>query len=531
MGRGAETQRLDEEAELLVYLLVGQPDGAQNAALQLGLVDANRAAAHLEAVHDNVVAVGAASQGVGLNFIQVLVAHAGEGVVLGGVALLVLVVLEHGEVHDPAQVVPRAIQVEQLGAVQAHLTQHLVDHGRLVRAEHDQVSRLDVERALDGGQLVFGEELGDGAVDLALAAVLNPGHALGAPLDGQLAQLVDLRARPVAHALGVDGLHHPARCQRPGKDLESAVGHNLGDVHELHAEAPVGTVAAVFGHGLRVGHAVEREGDVVDADGRKDLLEHVFHQAHDVVIGHEAHLDVDLGELGLAVGAQIFVAEAPRNLVVALHAAHLRELLEQLRRLGQGVELARVHARGHDEVARAFRRRLAQDRGLDFGEGTLVQRVAYGPGDGVAQAHGISDGLAAQIEVAPLHARRLVGVRIVVKREGRRGGLVQNGTLLDHDVDLAGGQFRVCRVLGALAYKSRDLDAPLGTHLLAQGKAGGGMVGVEDHLGDALAVAQVHEDEAAVVAALAHPARQGNGLADVAFAQLAAGVRVHGVLV
>ena len=34
----------------------------------------------------------------------------------------------------------------------------------------------------------------------------------------------------------------------------------------------------------------------------------------------ERHLDVELGELGLAVGAQVLVAEAARDLVVALEA-------------------------------------------------------------------------------------------------------------------------------------------------------------------------------------------------------------------
>ena len=43
---------------------------------------------------------------------------------------------------------------------------------------------------------------------------------------------------------------------------------------------------------------------------------------------------------GLAVGAQVLVAETARDLVVAVHAGHHQQLLEQLRRLRQGVELA-----------------------------------------------------------------------------------------------------------------------------------------------------------------------------------------------
>ena len=41
---------------------------------------------------------------------------------------------------------------------------------------------------------------------------------------------------------------------------------------------------------------------------------------HDVVVLDERHLDVELGELGLAVGAQVLVAEAAGDLEVAVEA-------------------------------------------------------------------------------------------------------------------------------------------------------------------------------------------------------------------
>ena len=52
----------------------------------------------------------------------------------------------------------------------------------------------------------------------------------------------------------------------------------------------------------------------------------------------EGHLEVELRELGLAVGAQVLVAEAAGDLEVALEARDHQELLEQLRRLRQRVE-------------------------------------------------------------------------------------------------------------------------------------------------------------------------------------------------
>ena len=74
-----------------------------HGALLVGVVDTDGAAAHLEAVHDQVVAVAAACQRVALDLVHVLVQHVGERMMLGGVLLLVLVVLEHGEVHHPQQ--------------------------------------------------------------------------------------------------------------------------------------------------------------------------------------------------------------------------------------------------------------------------------------------------------------------------------------------------------------------------------------------------------------------------------------------
>ena len=532
MGRSAEGEGLDQEAELLVDLLVGHADAAQDAALQLRGVDADGAAAHLEAVHDQVVGVGAALQRGVLDLVEVLVAHAGEGMVLGSVALLLLVVLEHGEVDDPAHVVGAlGDELELPGHVQADGAEHLVDHGCAVCAEHHEVTGLHVEGGLHGLDLVVGEELEDGAGDGAVAAVGDPGHALGAELDGHLADLVDLRAGHVACALGVDGLDHAAAGQRGGEDLEVAVGDDLAQVDELHAKAAVRAVDAVAVHSICILDAVEREAHVGDAGLCQDLGHDVFHHLHDVVFGDVGHLDVDLGELGLAVCAQVLVAEAAGDLVVALHAAHHQQLLEELRGLGQRVEGAGGQARGHDEVACALGGGLAQDGGLDLGEAALVQGGAQGPGDGVAQAQGTGDLGAADVQVAPLHAGELIGLDAVFQGEGRGEGLVEDGAAGDDDLDLAGGQVGVGGVVWAQAHVAGDPDGPLGAHLLAQGEHICGVVRVEDALGDAGAVPQVHEDEAAVVTALGDPAAQGDGCVHVCRGELPAGVGMHGVLV
>ena len=68
---------------------------------------------------------------------------------------------------------------------------------------------------------------------------------------------------------------------------------------------------------------------------------------------HEAHLDVELGELRLAIAAQVLVAEAARDLEVAVVAGDHQQLLELLRRLRQRVELRPAAARLGTRKSRA----------------------------------------------------------------------------------------------------------------------------------------------------------------------------------
>ena len=113
----------------------------------------------------------------------------------------------------------------------------------------------------------------------------------------------------------------------------------------------------VLGDRLALGELLEQA-----AQHRLDRLE-------DVLLLDEAHLDVELVELaGRAVGAGVLVAEAGRDLEVAVEAGDHDQLLELLRRLRQGVELAGMEPRGHQEVARAFRAGRGQDRRLELEE-------------------------------------------------------------------------------------------------------------------------------------------------------------------
>ena len=107
------------------------------------------------------------------------------------------------------------------------------------------------------------------------------------------------------------------------------------------------------------------------------LLEHIARQTlgqvHDVVFIDERHLQIHLSEFRLTIRPQVFIAETLRNLVVLIDAGHHQQLLEQLRRLRQGKELALMCTRGYQVVARAFGGRASQNRRLDINEAVVIQ--------------------------------------------------------------------------------------------------------------------------------------------------------------
>src|SRR5690606_34667116 len=107
----------------------------------------------------------------------------------------------------------------------------------------------------------------------------------------------------------------------------------VGYIDKTKAETKIGAVGACRIHRFGVGHARERAGKRQAAD-----LEHADGEFFDHFIEKffvdERSFNVQLGEFRLPVRAQVFVAEAARQLKVTLHAADHEQLFEQLRRLG-----------------------------------------------------------------------------------------------------------------------------------------------------------------------------------------------------
>jgi hypothetical protein len=180
-------------------------------------------------------------------------------------------------------------------------------------------------------------------------------------------------------------LHRAALPHRLGEGLKLAAAEQPADVDQRQVEAHIGLVRAEAVHGLGVRQARQWTWQRHAPRRLPDLRDEPFHQRQHLVATQERRLDVDLREFGLAVAAEVLVAEAARDLEIPLEARDHQQLLEELRGLRQRVEAAPVEAAGNEEVARTLRGRADQERGLDLQEPVAMQVAAGGPIHGVAE--------------------------------------------------------------------------------------------------------------------------------------------------
>ena len=176
-------------------------------------------------------------------------------------------------------------------------------------------------------------------------------------------KLVDLLAGVGrGSALGNYRANASARFYRACKYGELYALYSLGDILYLHAEAGVGLVRAVAIHSVGKGYARQGRRYILAQHLLADVLQEALAHLNKSVNVYKRHLEVYLGKFGLAVGAQVFVAEAAGYLNIAVVARYHQKLLVYLRRLRQGVKAALVHARGHEVVARALGSRAHHHR-------------------------------------------------------------------------------------------------------------------------------------------------------------------------
>ena len=338
-----------------------------------------------------------------------------------------------------------------------------------IRAEKEHVA-LGKAHAL-GERLLFllGEEFDDGRFPFAAGAPLDVGEPFGAELglDPFLPFLELLLREEGRGAFGVERLDRAAAIGDGAEDLELRLAEDIGDIDHLHGKAGIRLIRTKTVHRLAVGHARKGRGNVDAARFLEDAREESLDERLDFVVGDERGFEIDLREFRLAIGAQIFVPIAARDLEIFLESGDLEQLLVLLRRLRERVERAGVEPRRHEEIARAFGRGIGKNRRLDFEVAALVEVIARRFHDAMAQLEIALHVGGAQVEVTVFEPEILVHFR-VIEREGRHVGFVEHFELAGDDFDLAGLELRVLGSRQAGGDGAGDLD-----HVFAAQAVGG----------------------------------------------------------
>ena len=181
----------------------------------------------------------------------------------------------------------------------------------------------------------------------------------------------------------------------------------------------------------------------------------VLHRADDVLVLDERHLDVELGELGLAGGPEVFIPEAAGDLEVAVEPGDHQHLLVELGRLRERIEVAgwtRLGTRKSRAPSGVLRPRMgvSTSRKAEARHGVAHQLRHL-----VAEDEDPLHRRPTEVEVAILEPEFLVGLGAAVDLEGGRGRGVEDLQLGGPNLDGAGLE------LGVLLAGRRGATTPL----------------------------------------------------------------------
>jgi hypothetical protein len=186
-----------------------------------------------------------------------------------------------------------------------------------------------------------------------------------------------------------------------------------------------------------------------------------------------------------------------------------------------------LQARRNDEVTGALGGGLEQDRRLDVEEAGRLHLAPDDPDHLRPEPDVALQLFAAQVEPAVAQAQRLVDVLLVeLERQGRRAA--DDLELLDLELDLARRHARIDGLRAAGHERSLGAEHELIADLVRELRGLGRQLRVDHELRDPGAVAEVDEDEAAVVAAARRPAGERQPFADERLRGLAGHVRAPG---
>src|SRR3989441_11037277 len=148
--------------------------------------------------------------------------------------------------------------------------------------------------------------------------------------------------RKRAAALDGDATHARSVGERPLEERYRERPHLRGPIRDREFETKIRLVGAESLHRLTPREPRKRPADPVTRFvPQRD--EHGLDEPHHILLADEGCLDIDLRKLRLPIVPQILVAEAARDLEIAVETGHHEQLLVDLRRLRQRVERARAY--------------------------------------------------------------------------------------------------------------------------------------------------------------------------------------------
>ena len=209
--------------EAQLGLLVRDAECAEHLRLAFHLMNPYRAAAKFNAVQHNVVCLCANLTRGGRQLVHIFVHRAGERMVNGDKALLLLVPVKKRELHNPQELHERGVfdKSRLVRNCQTQTPHSLGGGAPLVCDDKNQISRDGLHRGERGGDLGLGHELGGRSVHLSAVLDLKPNKPLGAEEADRRREIVqNLAACGSGISLDVDCADDAAVVQRSSKCLE-----------------------------------------------------------------------------------------------------------------------------------------------------------------------------------------------------------------------------------------------------------------------------------------------------------------------
>ena len=477
-------------------------------------MDTQGTTAHLDAVAHEVVGHSPHLLRLAVEQRYIVGVGHGEGMVCGHESLFLVAPFEEGEIDDPQTfeliLVAQSQPVAHLQTEGAQLYACLVG---IVAGEDEHEVAVVGPCGLSYFLPHFGSiELVDARFHRSILVELHIDQSLGThlrPFD-EIGELVELFARIVGASRHTDA----PDIFRLVEDGEGAGALELGhEFDELHTEAKVGFVGAVSAHGLMPRHLLEFFGQLHIEHLLEKMACHILEEHDDILLVDERHLAVDLCELRLSVGPEVFVAEALGDLEITVEATDHEQLLQRLRALRQGVELSRVHARGHYEVASPLGCRPDEYGCFHFDEVACVEEVAYEDGHAMPEFQVFPHGVSPEVEVPVFHAYVVATIGIVFDGEGRSGALAEHIEFADDDLDIARGYVFVFAL--PFAHLSDSLDAVFTSELVGAFAQFSIDSLVEHQLRDTIPVTQVDESHSTHLPGALYPSGECHHLAHI----------------